>query len=376
MAFMPTKPKLDETEDDLDPRIKAYLSRQMRGADAEQTPEYRASMRADASDAASQKRSNDLGALLMNSASMMGQYGGKRADTSGIERFAKDQNDDIDRTRPEKPQGLDPKVLDYLRAQQAATSQANTRRAVLDSQTKIAGERATAAKAKEERDYGLKREEIGLKQEELVLRRGERADDREIKREVAAKEKDPKPDQFKAAGFARRLEQAEDVFDDLVSSGYDRTDKAGAAFNRVAPAAMESADFKVNDQAERNFINSVLRRESGASISPTEYGSAEKQYFPRPGDSQELVGQKKLNRQQVLESLKAEAGGAYERVPRVSGVAEKRRPASGTATAAPAPLASPAPAGKVRVKSPNGKIGLIPAAQLEKALTEGYSEVN
>jgi hypothetical protein len=35
-------------------------------------------------------------------------------------------------------------------------------------------------------------------------------------------------------------------------------------------------------QAEQNFINAILRKESGAAISPSEYKNAEKQYFPQP----------------------------------------------------------------------------------------------
>jgi hypothetical protein len=51
------------------------------------------------------------------------------------------------------------------------------------------------------------------------------------------------------------------------------------------------------DQARRDFINAVLRRESGATIQPHEFANAEKQYFPQPGDSKEVLAQKRRNRQ-------------------------------------------------------------------------------
>lgn len=43
--------------------------------------------------------------------------------------------------------------------------------------------------------------------------------------------------------------------------------------NRKAPR------FQQYEQAKTNFVNAVLRRESGAKISDEEFDSAEKQYF-------------------------------------------------------------------------------------------------
>jgi hypothetical protein len=160
------------------------------------------------------------------------------------------------------------------------------------------------------------------------------------------KSKPATAEQFKVAGFARRLEQSEDVFADLEKQGYDRTDKTGAAFNAIVPRAFESDDYKTQEQAERNFVNAVLRRESGAAISPTEFENAEQQYFPRPGDPPQLVEQKAANRKQVLETLRAEASNALDKVPRIEAVATKKNsatPGPGTAVAAPAQKAQPSP---------------------------------
>jgi len=38
----------------------------------------------------------------------------------------------------------------------------------------------------------------------------------------------------------------------------------------------------VFEQAKKNFVNAVLRLESGAVISPSEFTNADKQYFPQP----------------------------------------------------------------------------------------------
>lgn len=73
-----------------------------------------------------------------------------------------------------------------------------------------------------------------------------------------------------------------------------------------------SDEFRQERQAERNFVNSILRRESGAAISSTEFSNAEKQYFPRPGDDDTTLAQKAQNRATVIKGLIKAAGSAYE----------------------------------------------------------------
>jgi hypothetical protein len=61
-------------------------------------------------------------------------------------------------------------------------------------------------------------------------------------------------------------------------------------------------------QARVNFITAVLRKESGASISPTEFATAEKNYFPAPGDSPAVVKQKQDAREMSINAMKIQAG--------------------------------------------------------------------
>ena len=61
-------------------------------------------------------------------------------------------------------------------------------------------------------------------------------------------------------------------------------------------------------QARVNFITAVLRKESGASISPTEFATAEKNYFPAPGDSEKVVKQKQQAREMSINAMKVQAG--------------------------------------------------------------------
>lgn len=123
-----------------------------------------------------------------------------------------------------------------------------------------------------------------------------------------------KTNQATAAGFGRRLQQAESTFDELSKGGYSRAG-FGEALGSAMPNVMKGASAQRQEQAERNFVNAVLRRESGAAISPSEFESAELQYFPRFGDSAAVIAQKKANREQAGIALKAEAGRAWDRIP-------------------------------------------------------------
>jgi len=128
-------------------------------------------------------------------------------------------------------------------------------------------------------------------------------------------QKEPTANQYKAAGFGRRLEQAEKEFSALDKEGYDRTTmEEAAASSWLVPEMWKGGPTKRQSQAERNFVNAILRRESGAAISSSEFSSAEKQYFPRVGDTPQVLAQKKANRAQVLNALRAESAGAWERV--------------------------------------------------------------
>jgi len=63
-----------------------------------------------------------------------------------------------------------------------------------------------------------------------------------------------------------------------------------------------------NDQARRDFVSAVLRKESGAAISASEYANEEKKYFPQLGDSDQVIKQKQNSRIKAIEGLKSQAG--------------------------------------------------------------------
>lgn len=126
--------------------------------------------------------------------------------------------------------------------------------------------------------------------------------------------KEPNQGQFMSAGYATRIEQAGEVLDRLESA------VAGMPYARftaqsVLPAAAQSAVYQSYDQAARNLVNAILRRESGAAISASEFDNARRQYLPQPGDTPTTLAQKKQNRMAVLQNLKTQAGGAYQPPP-------------------------------------------------------------
>lgn len=127
--------------------------------------------------------------------------------------------------------------------------------------------------------------------------------------------KKPTAMQAQVGGYANRVTQANQMFDKLepqVTGGggvtSDLTSKLSLARN--LPERLKTDVIKQQDQAERNFINAVLRRESGAAIAPSEFESARLQYFPQPGDSKAVLAQKRQNRYLVQQNLTNEAQGS------------------------------------------------------------------
>lgn len=158
-------------------------------------------------------------------------------------------------------------------------------------------------------------ESLALRKQQMQAQR-EREDKQEER--TARKEKQGTATQSLAAGFARRLDDAENVFAELDASGFDRSSmKAG--FVSTLPNILTGnipglgGQSLQQAQAERNFVSAILRRESGAAIAASEFESAELQYFPRAGDTPEVIAQKKRNRETVIDSMKQEAGPVLER---------------------------------------------------------------
>lgn len=110
--------------------------------------------------------------------------------------------------------------------------------------------------------------------------------------------------QLVAQGFADRTNNADQIITGLGS----KFTGALSGLGSLLPSRFQTSNRQSYEQAQRNFINSVLRRESGAAIAESEFESARKQYFPQPGDSATVVAQKGANRQDVINNLYQQAG--------------------------------------------------------------------
>ena len=84
---------------------------------------------------------------------------------------------------------------------------------------------------------------------------------------------------------------------------------AGAAMN-VLPGFLggPNAQQQSYDQAKRNFITAVLRKESGAAIAASEFANEEKKYFPQAGEDDTVIKQKQKARKLAIEAMKIQAG--------------------------------------------------------------------
>jgi hypothetical protein len=65
----------------------------------------------------------------------------------------------------------------------------------------------------------------------------------------------------------------------------------------------KGADYQQAEQAGRVFINAILRKESGAAITPAEDASYGSTYLPKPGDKPENLAQKKLARERAMQGI-------------------------------------------------------------------------
>jgi hypothetical protein len=103
--------------------------------------------------------------------------------------------------------------------------------------------------------------------------------------------------QSKALLFGERMNQSNKILSDLGKEGTTSSvpgSKAPVIGGIIS--ALSSDNQQMLDQSKRDFLNAVLRRESGAAISPGEFDSGDKQYFPQIGDSQKVLDQKAKNR--------------------------------------------------------------------------------
>jgi hypothetical protein len=137
--------------------------------------------------------------------------------------------------------------------------------------------------------------------------------------------------QSNATAFGLRMKEANSILTSLEKSGVKNTglisNVAGSivgvvpligdkltgmtesVFN-VLPQIMGglSPEQQQVAQARLNFITANLRKESGATLLPSEFITEEKKYFPKPGDDATVIAQKQKARNLALKAMEIQAG--------------------------------------------------------------------
>lgn len=134
-------------------------------------------------------------------------------------------------------------------------------------------------------------------------------------------------DERKAMGFADRMSTSGALIDGNEKAGlkpWDQFVRGNDWIPDFAENWLVGEDFQKFDQARRDFVNAQLRRESGAVISDEEFGNANQQYFPQPGDTEDVLRQKAQNRKVVIDGMKRDAGPTYRGIG-VDPLAEARK---------------------------------------------------
>jgi len=163
-------------------------------------------------------------------------------------------------------------------------------------------------------------------------------------------------DQGKAAGFTDRMLQSEGILsgvgpDSGIGPASPGVQGAGTSVTQAGLSKIPGVgNFAISEerqkynQAKADFINAQLRRESGAAIGKSEFDNADKQYFPVPGDSPDVLKQKASNRRAAIEAMGREGGPSYK--PKLnygeSGLVPYGQPAAAPAVS-PQPSSPPPP---------------------------------
>lgn len=117
--------------------------------------------------------------------------------------------------------------------------------------------------------------------------------------------------QVKSSSFAKRMNDAEGILTGLESQGYQRGMRQ--VFSDYTSNVVNSNEGQSYKQAREDWVRAKLRRESGAAIGADEMRQEIDLYFPKYGDSKEVIAQKRAARNAAMNNLVAESQGAFKR---------------------------------------------------------------
>lgn len=117
----------------------------------------------------------------------------------------------------------------------------------------------------------------------------------------------PTESQANANIYASRMEAAEPIIQQFEREGTNFWQTLAGNAGLVGNYLL-TPEFQQFKQAKEDFLRAVLRKESGAVITDQEMRGGDQQYFPRPGDSDEVIAQKRQNRITATQAIREASG--------------------------------------------------------------------
>jgi hypothetical protein len=130
---------------------------------------------------------------------------------------------------------------------------------------------------------------------------------------IEQRSKPPTEEQSKASSFATRMENAEASVAGLENQGTNTQQRAIENYTPdIIGRRLLTPEYQRYTTARSQFITALLRRESGAAVSPHEFERYDREFFPQPGDSPQQIIDKKHARKVAIENMKRSAGSSYQ----------------------------------------------------------------
>jgi hypothetical protein len=138
-----------------------------------------------------------------------------------------------------------------------------------------------------------------------------------------------------AAGYGERMAESEKIIRQVGEKGNPTvaTSIAGSVLpgsaGRYVQSKVMTPEQQMHRQAQEDWVRAKLRKESGAVIAEEEMEREIATYFPKPGDTQQVIQQKAKARETAIQGMKKAAGPAGQRINAPTGKVRKYNPATG-----------------------------------------------
>lgn len=126
----------------------------------------------------------------------------------------------------------------------------------------------------------------------------------------AQENKPPTASESTALSFYNRAKDAENTIAGLENQ-ISQMGLIGQARLQYLPNFLQPETNQLYRQAQREFTEARLRKESGAAIADSEYAKDAMTYFAQPGDTKATLDRKRAARQLIISGLQQQAGRAY-----------------------------------------------------------------